>query len=187
MDFDETVVLRTFANETVARLAVLRLESQGIDALMQKDDCGGVYPPLQMTRGVRLRVKPEDLDVAKAILDRNEGEAYGQVLSLRQQEHTETQPSNPGQSGARSTKWPPSRQLDELKTLIYTYLLIAPLLSAWFALKIDSELVAFLMFVGLIAAVFVHLRNRFGRLEESLTAHERRLEELEGGDEERRC
>lgn len=179
VDFNETVVLRTFDNELTAKLAVSRLESQGIGALVQKDDCGGVYPPLQMTRGVRLRVRPEDLNVAKAILDRTEEEAYGQVLSLRQEEHIETSRSNPGQSDTRYAKGPPSRQLDELKTLIFTYLLVAPLLSAWFALRIDSELVACLLFVGLIAAVSLHLRNRLGRLEEALIEQERRLEELE--------
>jgi len=74
----------------------------------------------------------------------------------------------------------PSQQLDELKTVIFTYVVMAPLLSALFADKIDNMFVACLLFVGLVGMAFVHLKNRLGQLEESLKEQERRLMELEG-------
>lgn len=78
----------------------------------------------------------------------------------------------------------PSQQVDELKTFIFTYVLIAPLLSALFADKIDNLFVACLLFVGVVGTSFVHLRNRLLKLEESLKEQERRLMELEGVTDE---
>ncbi len=78
----------------------------------------------------------------------------------------------------------PSQQLDELKTVIFMYVLLAPLLSALFADKIDNIFVACLLVVGLVTTSFVHLRNRLGKLEESLREQERRLMELEGVNDE---
>lgn len=78
----------------------------------------------------------------------------------------------------------PSQQLDELKSMIFTYVLMAPLLSALFADKIDNVFVACLLFVGLVGTSFVYLRNRVARLEESLKEQERRLMELEGVNKE---
>jgi len=78
----------------------------------------------------------------------------------------------------------PSRQLDELKTVIFAYVLMAPLLSALFADKIDNIFVVCLLFVGLVVSCFVYFRNRLQELEESLKEQERRLTELEGVNEE---
>ncbi len=78
----------------------------------------------------------------------------------------------------------PSQQVDELKTFIFTYVLIAPLLSALFADKIDNLFVACLLFVGVVGTSFVYLRNRLLKLEESLKEQERRLMELEGVTDE---
>ena len=79
----------------------------------------------------------------------------------------------------------PSRQLDELKTFIFAYVVLAPLLSALFADKIDNIFVVCILFVGLVGTAFIHLKNRLGRLEESLKEQECRLMELE--DEWRRA
>ncbi len=65
MNIDETVVVKTFAGDNAAIVAASRLESDGIDVHIQKDDCGGAYPSLQMSGGVRLLVKPEDLEDAE--------------------------------------------------------------------------------------------------------------------------
>ena len=73
----------------------------------------------------------------------------------------------------------PSQQLDKLKTVIFMYVLMAPLLSALFADKIDNIFVACLLFVGLVGTAFVHLRKRMEKLEELLKEQERRLMELE--------
>jgi len=77
----------------------------------------------------------------------------------------------------------PSQQLDELKTMIFTYVVMAPLLSALFADKIDNIFVACLLFVGLVGSFFVYFRNRLRRLEESLKEQERGLREQEGAND----
>ena len=68
----------------------------------------------------------------------------------------------------------PSQQLDELKSVIFTYVLLAPLLSALFADKIDNIFVVCLFFVALVGTAFAHLRNRLRQLEESLKDMESR-------------
>ncbi len=44
------------------------LEGFGLQAIIQKDDCGGMRPHLQMSTGVRLLIRREDKDKAEAIL-----------------------------------------------------------------------------------------------------------------------
>jgi hypothetical protein len=68
MNLDDAVLLRTYSNEVEANIVASRLESEGIDAYIGMDDCGGAYPALQMAGGVRLLVKPEDLERAEKIL-----------------------------------------------------------------------------------------------------------------------
>lgn len=79
MNLDETVVLRTYAGEALAHIAASALGSEGIEAHIQKDDCGGAYPSLQMSGGVRLLVRPADLERAEKILDEMEAEDSGKV------------------------------------------------------------------------------------------------------------
>ncbi len=79
MNPDEAVVLRTYSSEAVASIADSRLRFEGIEAHIQKDDCGGAYPSLQMSRGVRLLVKPEDLQDADKILNEMEAEESGKA------------------------------------------------------------------------------------------------------------
>jgi hypothetical protein len=81
-------------------------------------------------------------------------------------------------------KDPPSRQLDELKTALFPYIVIAPLISALFAEKIDNFFVSCLLFVGFVGAFFVHLKNRIERLEESVKEMEQRLSEPTVNDDE---
>jgi len=79
----------------------------------------------------------------------------------------------------------PLEQLDELKSVIFTYVVLAPLLAALFADKIDNIFVVCLMFVGFVGTAFVYLRNRLSQLEESLKDQERRLMELDRLNDEK--
>jgi hypothetical protein len=81
-------------------------------------------------------------------------------------------------------KIPPIQQLDELKTFVFMYVIMAPLLAALFADKIDNTFVACLLFVVLVGTSVFHLKNRMDTLEESIKEQEKRLAELEGADEE---
>jgi len=65
---EELVTLRTFSNLLEAEIAVSHLKSQNIEAIVKKDDGGGMRPHLQMTQGVDLIVRKKDLDRAKKIL-----------------------------------------------------------------------------------------------------------------------
>ncbi len=78
----------------------------------------------------------------------------------------------------------PSQQLEELKSLIFTYVVLAPLLSALFADKIDNIFVVCLFFVAIVGTAFAYLRKRLGQLEELLKDLEHRLE-LEDVDKEK--
>jgi hypothetical protein len=98
MNLDEAVVLRTFASEAVASIAAARLGSEGIEAHIQKDDCGGAYPSLQVSGGVRLLVKPEDLADAEKILDGMDVEGFGEV-------EEEEQPEERRRTQSSSTLW----------------------------------------------------------------------------------
>jgi hypothetical protein len=180
MKLDEAVVLRTYASEAVARLADSRLGFEGIEACIQKDDCGGAYPSLQMSGGVRLLVKPGDLEDADKILTKMEVEESGKVDSQPEREARRTAQYSWKPSEALVMKQIPSQQLDELKSVIFPYVVIAPLLSALFADKIDNIFVACLLFVGLVGTGFIYLRKQLGKLEESLKEQERRLMEFEG-------
>ena len=48
------------------------LEGSGIDATIQKDDCGGMRPYLQIMTGVQLLVAQEDAERAMEILKETE-------------------------------------------------------------------------------------------------------------------
>ncbi len=80
----------------------------------------------------------------------------------------------------------PSQQLEELKPFVFMYVLMAPLLSALFADKIDNTFVVCLLFVVLIGTSCVYLSKRLDMLEESLKEQESRLMELEGTGEDQK-
>jgi hypothetical protein len=63
------VPIRTFANEASALIAQAALRANGIEAVISRDDAGGMEPQLQLTRGVRLLVSKRDLERALAVLD----------------------------------------------------------------------------------------------------------------------
>jgi len=60
--------LAEFENEFEAEIARGHLKSAGIDAILSKDDAGGMLPSLQEVEGVSLLVRDEDLKRARAIL-----------------------------------------------------------------------------------------------------------------------
>jgi hypothetical protein len=180
MNLDEAVVLRTYANEAFASIADSRLGLEGIETHVQKDDCGGAYPSLQMSGGVRLYVKAEDREIAEKILNEMESEGSVKFEHDAEQEDLKTIKSSLKPFELSAMKDLPSQQLDELKTAIFTYVVIAPLIAALFADKIDNIFLVCLLFVGLVGSALVYFRNRLGELEESLKRQEQRLRELEG-------
>jgi hypothetical protein len=177
MNLDETVVLRTYTGESVASIAASRLGIEGIEAHIQKDDCGGAYPSLQMARGVRLVVRAEDVEDAEKILNDMEAEESQKVDLVAEQGDRRTPKSSSRPAGALPMKDLPSQQLDELKTFIFAYVVLAPLLSALFADSINNMFVVCLLFVGLVGTAVIHLKNRLDLLEKSLKEQEFRLME----------
>ena len=184
MNPDEGIVLRTYPGESLAGIAAARLRFEGIESHIQKDDCGGAYPSLQMSGGVRLIVKPEDMEDAEKILKQMEVQQSERDASNMEQEGSMTTKSSCKSFEVLPIKDLPSRQLDEIKTFIFTYVALAPLLAALFANKIDSMFVACLLFVGLVGTAFIHLKNRLEQLEKSVKDQERRLMELEDVNDE---
>lgn len=65
----ELVRLGTYNSLTEANLVKARLESEGIDALVQSDDVGSTTPTLGMVRGVLVLVREDDESAAKEILE----------------------------------------------------------------------------------------------------------------------
>jgi len=68
MSFD-LVVAAEFTNLTQAEVFRAMLNASGIDAIVLKDDAGGMAPTLQIFMGVRLMVRAEDLEMAQEILE----------------------------------------------------------------------------------------------------------------------
>lgn len=69
MNKKKNVVAKTYSSEAEAKLVLLNLESEGIEAHIQKDDCGGTFPQLQVTEGVQLVVDINDIERAEKILN----------------------------------------------------------------------------------------------------------------------
>jgi hypothetical protein len=64
----ELVVATTCFTEPEGHIIRARLESHGIFAVVFKDDLGGIYPNFQVTEGVRVMVRGDDLEQALEIL-----------------------------------------------------------------------------------------------------------------------
>lgn len=64
------VKLGTFSTLTEANLVKARLESEGIDALVQSDDFGSMMESMITVRGVQVLVREEDLATAMDCLER---------------------------------------------------------------------------------------------------------------------
>jgi hypothetical protein len=60
--------VETYLSELDAGIALGRLESLGVTAVLEKDNCGGMGPNLDLQRGVRLLVIDEDLEKSRGIL-----------------------------------------------------------------------------------------------------------------------
>ena len=65
----ELVEVKLFYSEHEAQIAKSKLEALGIDAMIVKDDAGGMNPQLQITEGVRILVREDDAVVASEILE----------------------------------------------------------------------------------------------------------------------
>ncbi|MGB8361123.1 MAG: DUF2007 domain-containing protein [Acidimicrobiia bacterium] len=66
----DLVKLGTFSTLTEANLVKARLESEGIDALVQSDDLGSMMESMITIRGVRVLVREEDKAPAMELLGR---------------------------------------------------------------------------------------------------------------------
>jgi Putative prokaryotic signal transducing protein len=66
----DLVKLGTFSTLTEANLVKARLESEGIDALVQSDDLGSMMESMITIRGVRVLVREEDRAAAMELLGR---------------------------------------------------------------------------------------------------------------------
>lgn len=66
----ELALVGTYMAMTEAVLVKARLESSGIDAVIQSDTVSGAVPFLEVTEGVRVLVRPEDLADALDTLER---------------------------------------------------------------------------------------------------------------------
>lgn len=64
----ELIAIRVFGDELEANFAKSTLEAEGIDCMLSRDDAGGMEPPLDLAQGIRLIVRNEDAERAKAIL-----------------------------------------------------------------------------------------------------------------------
>lgn len=71
----DVVVVRTYRDELQAELGRASLESNGVPAIVLRDNAGGMLPVLQVLFEIRLAVRREDADLARRLLDAaDEGE-----------------------------------------------------------------------------------------------------------------
>jgi hypothetical protein len=69
-DIDDGIVtVRTYSSEIEAQMAISHLISNNIDAIISRDDSGGMRPHLQYSTGVRILVNKSDYEKAVEILD----------------------------------------------------------------------------------------------------------------------
>jgi hypothetical protein len=68
-DDAKTLTIRVFSSHESAELAAASLEAHGIECWVNADDCGGMYPSLAITGGVRLQVRSADAEAATVLLD----------------------------------------------------------------------------------------------------------------------
>lgn len=62
------ITIRVFGDELEANFAKTTLEAEGIDCMLSRDDAGGMEPPLDLAQGIKLIVRDEDAERARAIL-----------------------------------------------------------------------------------------------------------------------
>lgn len=66
----ELIRLATYTSITEANLVKARLESDGIDSVVQSDDLGSTTPSVGMLRGVKVLVREQDRARAMETLER---------------------------------------------------------------------------------------------------------------------
>lgn len=64
-----TVLLSTFPNEPAAQIARAILDANDIPSIISTDGASGLEPQLLFVTGVRLLVRAEDADDARALLE----------------------------------------------------------------------------------------------------------------------
>ena len=69
MPADDLVTIAVYHSEPEAELARSRLQAAGIDAMVTRDDGGGMYPQFQLVRGLKLRVRAEDEERSQELLE----------------------------------------------------------------------------------------------------------------------
>jgi len=68
MNPDKAIVLTTYSLLSSAESATACLRANGIECLVQADDCGGMLAPLALEEGIRLVVDTDDEAAAREIL-----------------------------------------------------------------------------------------------------------------------
>lgn len=63
------IELKTVYDEMEAQILTTHLNEEDIDSIIDKDDAGGMHPHLQVTRGVKILVKEEDLKKAQEVIE----------------------------------------------------------------------------------------------------------------------
>ena len=66
---DKLITVKSFTTEIEAQIVRGRLQSEGIESFIIKDDCGGMYPHLHLTQGVLLKISEADLERALALIE----------------------------------------------------------------------------------------------------------------------
>lgn len=64
----DVVVVRTYRDELQAELGRASLESNGVPAIVLRDNAGGMLPVLQLLFEIRLAVRIEDAELARRLL-----------------------------------------------------------------------------------------------------------------------
>ncbi|REK19674.1 MAG: hypothetical protein DWQ40_07185 [Actinobacteria bacterium] len=59
-----------YSSSAEANLVKARLEANGVDAIIQADSASGAVPQLEAYSGVKVFVRPDDLEAALEILER---------------------------------------------------------------------------------------------------------------------
>ena len=68
MNPDKAIVLTTYSLLSSAESAAACLKANGIECLVQADDCGGMLAPLALDEGIRLVVDADDEAAGREIL-----------------------------------------------------------------------------------------------------------------------
>lgn len=69
MQDEGIVVVGRYAWEHEAQVAQAVLQTNGIDAILIRDDVGGMLPSLDFLREVKLAVRAEDAEEARSLLE----------------------------------------------------------------------------------------------------------------------